>query len=79
MQGGILKCNVLRTRRDAGGAGKEKRMLDFLKKVLGNGNDTQLKKLEKPVGAVMALENEYRKLTSLVVGSIRSGIFWHPP
>ena len=38
-------------------------MLDFLKKVLGNGNDTQLKKLEKPVGAVMALENEYRKLT----------------
>ena len=38
-------------------------MLDFLKKVLGNGNDTQLKKLEKPVEAVMALEDEYRKLT----------------
>jgi preprotein translocase subunit SecA len=44
-------------------AGKEKRMLDFLKKVLGNGNDTQLKKLNKPVEAVMALEDEYRKLT----------------
>ena len=38
-------------------------MLDFLKKVLGNGNDTQLKKLDKPVEAVMALEDEYRKLT----------------
>ena len=38
-------------------------MLDFLKKVLGSGNDTQLKKLEKPVEAVMALEDEYRKLT----------------
>ena len=38
-------------------------MLDFLKKVLGNGNDTQLKKLNKPLEAVMALEEEYRKLT----------------
>lgn len=38
-------------------------MLDFLKKMLGNGNDTQLKKLNKPVEAVMALEDEYRKLT----------------
>ena len=38
-------------------------MLEFLKKVLGNGNDAQLKKLNKPVEAVMALEDEYRKLT----------------
>ena len=38
-------------------------MLDFLKKVLGVGNDAQLKKLQKPVDDVMALEAEYRKLT----------------
>ena len=38
-------------------------MLDFLKKLLGGGNDAQLKKLEKPVEAVMALEAEYRALT----------------
>ena len=38
-------------------------MLDFLKKIMGNGNDTQLKKLDKPVEAVMALEEEYRRLT----------------
>ena len=38
-------------------------MLDFLKKMLGNGNDTQLKKLQKPTDAVMALEEEYRGLT----------------
>jgi len=38
-------------------------MLDFLKKVLGGGNDAQLKKLQKPVDAVMALEEEYKKLT----------------
>ena len=38
-------------------------MLEFLKKALGNGNDAQLKKLNKPVEAVMALEDEYRKLT----------------
>ena len=38
-------------------------MLEFLKKALGNGNDTQLKRLNKPVEAVMALEDEYRKLT----------------
>ena len=38
-------------------------MLDFLKKVLGGGNDAQLKKLRKPVDEVMALEEEYRKLT----------------
>ena len=38
-------------------------MLDFMKKILGVGNDTQLKKLQKPVDAVMALEEEYRKLT----------------
>ena len=38
-------------------------MLDFLKKIMGAGNDAQLKKLEKPVQAVMALEEEYRRLT----------------
>ncbi len=38
-------------------------MLDFLKKMLGAGNDAQLKKLNKPVEAVMALEEEYRALT----------------
>ncbi len=38
-------------------------MLDFMKKILGVGNDAQLKKLQKPVDAVMALEEEYRKLT----------------
>ena len=38
-------------------------MLDFLKKIMGSGNDAQLKKLEKPVQAVMALEEEYRALT----------------
>ncbi len=38
-------------------------MLDFLKKMLGAGNDAQLKKLQKPVDAVMALEDEYRKMT----------------
>ena len=38
-------------------------MLDFLKKMLGNGNDAQLKKLQKPTDAVMALEEEYRGLT----------------
>ncbi len=41
----------------------KKDMLDFLKKVLGVGNDAQLKKLQKPVDDVMALEAEYRKLT----------------
>ena len=38
-------------------------MLEFVKKMLGVGNDAQLKKLKKPVDAVMALEEEYRKLT----------------
>ena len=38
-------------------------MFEFLKKMLGAGNDVQLKKLEKPVNAVMALEEEYRALT----------------
>ena len=38
-------------------------MLDFLKKMLGAGNDTQLKKLQKPVDDVMALEEAYRRLT----------------
>ncbi len=38
-------------------------MLDFLKKMLGSGNDAQLKKLQKPVNDVMALEEAYKKLT----------------
>ncbi len=38
-------------------------MIEFLKKMLGSGNDAKLKKLEKTVEAVMALENEYRALT----------------
>jgi len=38
-------------------------MLDFLKNLLGSGNETQLKKLNKPVEAVMALEETYRGLT----------------
>ena len=38
-------------------------MLEFLKKMLGSGNDAQLKKLQKPVDEVMALEDAYRKLT----------------
>ena len=38
-------------------------MLDFLKKMLGGGNEAQLKKLQKPLEAVMALEEEYRGLT----------------
>ena len=38
-------------------------MLDFLKKMLGGGNDAQLKKLKKPVDDVMALEEAYKKLT----------------
>ena len=42
---------------------KERIMLDFLKKMLGGGNEAQLKKLKKPVDDVMALEDEYRKLT----------------
>ncbi len=38
-------------------------MLEFLKKMLGVGNEAQLKKLNKPVDDVMALEEEYKKLT----------------
>ena len=38
-------------------------MLDFLKKMMGVGNDALLKKLKKPVDDVMALEEAYKKLT----------------
>ena len=38
-------------------------MLNFLKNLMGSGNETQLKKLNKPLEAVMALEAEYRALT----------------
>ena len=37
-------------------------MLEFLKKVLGAGNEAQLKKLEKTVDEVMALEEKYKAL-----------------
>ena len=38
-------------------------MFEFLKKMLGGGNDAELKKLKKPVDDVMALEDAYRHLT----------------
>ena len=38
-------------------------MMEWLKKLLGGSNDTQLKKLEKTVDAVEALERDYMKLT----------------
>ena len=38
-------------------------MLEFLKKMMGGGNEAQLKKLKKPVDDVMALEEAYKKLT----------------
>jgi preprotein translocase subunit SecA len=42
---------------------KERTMLEFLKKMMGGGNEAQLKKLKKPVDDVMALEEAYKKLT----------------
>ncbi len=38
-------------------------MLEFIKKLMGNSNDSQLKKLRKTVDAVNALEKEYRGMT----------------
>ncbi len=38
-------------------------MLEFLKKMMGGGNEAQLKKLKKPVDDVMTLEEAYKKLT----------------
>ena len=38
-------------------------MLEFVKKLLGGGNDARLKKLDKMLNAVDALEADYRKLT----------------
>ncbi len=38
-------------------------MLEFVKKLLGGGNEAQLKKIEKIADAVDALDGEYRKLT----------------
>ena len=38
-------------------------MLEFVKKLLGNSNDQQLKKLQKTVDAVCALEEEYKRLS----------------
>jgi len=38
-------------------------MLEFVKKILGGGNDAEVKKLKKTVDAIEALEDSYRKLT----------------
>ncbi len=38
-------------------------MLEFVKKLLGGTNDAQLKKLDKTLNAVCALEEDYKKLT----------------
>ncbi len=38
-------------------------MLDFIKKLLGGSNDAQLKKLDKTVNAILALEDEYKAMT----------------
>ena len=38
-------------------------MLDFVRKLLGGSNDAQIKKLDKTIDAIEALEDEYRKLT----------------
>ena len=38
-------------------------MLEFVKKLLGGGNDAALKKLKRTVDSVDALEDEYRRLT----------------
>jgi len=38
-------------------------MFEWMKKLLGTSNETQLKKLRKTVDAVNALEDDYRKLT----------------
>ena len=38
-------------------------MLEFVKRLLGGGNDAALKKLKKTVDAVEALEEEYKKLS----------------
>ena len=38
-------------------------MLDFVKKLLGGTNDQQLKKMDKTIKAIEALEEPYRKLT----------------
>ena len=38
-------------------------MLEFMKKLLGGGNDAHLKKLQKTVDAVEALADEYARLT----------------
>ncbi|MBR4082319.1 MAG: preprotein translocase subunit SecA [Clostridia bacterium] len=38
-------------------------MLDFLKKLLGGGSDAEVRKLQKTVDAIEALEDEYRTLT----------------
>ena len=38
-------------------------MLDWLKKLLGNSNDAEVKKLSKIVDQVEALEDSYKQLT----------------
>ncbi len=38
-------------------------MFDWVKKLLGSSNDAEVKKLQKTVNAVEALEDEYKALT----------------
>ncbi|MGN0763171.1 MAG: preprotein translocase subunit SecA, partial [Aristaeellaceae bacterium] len=38
-------------------------MMEWIKRLLGGGNDAQLKKLDKTVDAIEALENDYMKLS----------------
>ena len=38
-------------------------MFEFVKKLLGGTNDQQLKKMDKTIKAIEALEEPYRKLT----------------
>jgi preprotein translocase subunit SecA len=42
---------------------KERKMLDFLKKILGGSNDAAVKRLQKTVTAIDALEDAYKRLT----------------
>ena len=45
-------------------------MLNFVKNLLGGSNESTLRKLEKTVKAVDALEEEYKKLTDEQLAAI---------
>ena len=51
-------------------------MLDWLKKLLGNSNDAEVKKLDKIVDQVEALEDSYKQLTDeqLVAAGVNPGL-----